>query len=129
MKPRDRKDVPHPDDTVTPVVESDSERAARKAHESEALDQAVAETFPASDPISPFIPAKVPGPSAAGEGERSHRTCAHASCQCPVTAPDEWCSELCRDTQQGYVTSSQAGCGCEHTACNASTQRSGVQAA
>lgn len=31
-----------------------------KEHEEEIQDEAVEETFPASDPISPFIPAKAP---------------------------------------------------------------------
>jgi len=34
------------------------ERFKRKQHESENQDQALEETFPASDPVSPFIPAK-----------------------------------------------------------------------
>jgi hypothetical protein len=33
------------------------ERAQRKRHESDNLDQALKETFPASDPVSPFVPA------------------------------------------------------------------------
>lgn len=32
----------------------------RKQHESENQDEALEETFPASDPVSPFIPAKTP---------------------------------------------------------------------
>lgn len=48
----DRKDVPQS------PAESPVERHQRKSHESELLDEAVAETFPASDPISPFVPAK-----------------------------------------------------------------------
>lgn len=32
----------------------------RKQHESENQDEALEETFPASDPVSPFIPAKAP---------------------------------------------------------------------
>lgn len=35
-------------------------RAARKAHESDNQDEALEETFPASDPTSPFVPAKIP---------------------------------------------------------------------
>lgn len=31
-------------------------------HQSEALDEAVEETFPCSDPVSPFIPAQTPEP-------------------------------------------------------------------
>jgi hypothetical protein len=32
--------------------------AAGKAHESELLDEAIEESFPASDPISPFVPSR-----------------------------------------------------------------------
>ena len=32
--------------------------ATGKRHESELLDEAIGETFPASDPISPFVPAR-----------------------------------------------------------------------
>lgn len=34
---------------------------ARKRHQDENQDEAVEETFPASDPVSPFIPANKPG--------------------------------------------------------------------
>jgi hypothetical protein len=40
--------------------ESDSDRGERKKHESDNQDEALEETFPASDPVSPFIPAKIP---------------------------------------------------------------------
>jgi len=40
--------------------ESDADKSRRKSHESENLDEAVDETFPASDPVSPFVPAKPP---------------------------------------------------------------------
>ena len=40
--------------------ESPGERAERKAHESLLLDEALDESFPASDPASPFVPAKIP---------------------------------------------------------------------
>ena len=54
---RDRKDPPlQPDASSAP--ESPSERQERKTRESELLDEAVTETVPASDPISPFVPAK-----------------------------------------------------------------------
>ncbi|MEI7037066.1 isochorismatase family cysteine hydrolase [Fulvimonas yonginensis] len=56
----DRKDVQHPDCTKPQRPESPAEREGRKAHESELTDEAVEETFPASDPVSPFIPAKTP---------------------------------------------------------------------
>jgi hypothetical protein len=52
----DRKDLPV---APTPSMpESPHERHERKSRESELLDEAVSETFPASDPISPFVPAK-----------------------------------------------------------------------
>jgi hypothetical protein len=53
----DRKDLPL-DPNATPCAENADERHARKSRESELLDEAVTETFPASDPISPFVPAK-----------------------------------------------------------------------
>jgi hypothetical protein len=40
--------------------ETPDERRRRKASESANLDEAVDETFPASDPVSPFVPAKAP---------------------------------------------------------------------
>ncbi|MBN8728345.1 MAG: hypothetical protein J0H15_11685 [Xanthomonadales bacterium] len=55
----DRKDPP-PQGTPTECVESESTRKARKSHESENLDDALEETFPASDPVSPFVPARKP---------------------------------------------------------------------
>ncbi|MGJ4728577.1 hypothetical protein [Luteimonas sp. SDU101] len=54
---RDRKD---PQDSTTPEDETPGERRERKARESENQDEALEETFPASDPVSPFIPAKRP---------------------------------------------------------------------
>lgn len=56
---RDRKD-PH-DPAPRPPDESPEARRSRKAHASENQDEALEETFPASDPVSPFIPAKRPG--------------------------------------------------------------------
>ena len=52
----DRKDLPVAPTQATP--ESPDARHERKARESELLYEAVKETFPASDPISPFVPAK-----------------------------------------------------------------------
>lgn len=54
---RDRKDPPaagssHPGD------EPCADRDLRKAHESQLLDEAIPETFPATDPVSPFVPAR-----------------------------------------------------------------------
>jgi hypothetical protein len=56
---RDRKDPPPPD-CPPPAPESDEERLERKRHASENQDHALEETFPASDPVSPFVPAKTP---------------------------------------------------------------------
>jgi len=56
---RDRKDPPNPDaDRQSP--ESPRERQQRKQHEESNQDEALEETFPASDPTSPFVPAKRP---------------------------------------------------------------------
>lgn len=54
----DRKDLRHPKNIVPHHRETPIERNQRKHHESENVDQALQETFPASDPISPFVPAK-----------------------------------------------------------------------
>lgn len=56
---RDRKDTPQPDEEVD-CQESKHQRTVRKQHESDNHDQALEETFPASDPVSPFVPAKAP---------------------------------------------------------------------
>ncbi|WP_300620274.1 hypothetical protein [Dokdonella sp.] len=55
MSRRDRKD-PHSAGPARP--EKPQEREHRKRHESENLDDALEETFPASDPVSPFVPAR-----------------------------------------------------------------------
>lgn len=60
MSSHDRKDMPHPDCAKPNRAETANERQGRKAHESDLTDEAVEETFPASDPVSPFIPAKTP---------------------------------------------------------------------
>ncbi|MFC4821931.1 hypothetical protein [Dokdonella ginsengisoli] len=110
---RDRKDI-HPDGHHSvPAAESARERAARKAHESHALDEALKETFPTSDPVSPFIPA-IPTENEPAAAESD--SCAHPGCTCPVRAPEIWCSEVCRDQQQGYVNAN-ATCMCEHDTC------------
>jgi hypothetical protein len=54
----DRKDLPPSSTDHDYEPESPGEREQRKTRESELLDEAVNETFPASDPISPFVPAK-----------------------------------------------------------------------
>ncbi|EIL90404.1 hypothetical protein UU9_06349 [Rhodanobacter fulvus Jip2] len=60
MSTNDRKDSPCPDENQPKHNETEAERAARKKEESENQDHALEETFPASDPVSPFIPAKAP---------------------------------------------------------------------
>jgi hypothetical protein len=60
MTSRDRKDSPHPSDSSEPTSESREARERRKLHESENHDHSLEETFPASDPVSPFVPAKSP---------------------------------------------------------------------
>lgn len=54
---RDRKDPPNDRDPHAP--ETPADRARRKDRENENQDEALEETFPASDPTSPFVPAKV----------------------------------------------------------------------
>ncbi|MBN8769000.1 MAG: hypothetical protein J0I01_12490 [Stenotrophomonas nitritireducens] len=56
---RDRKDPPAPTEDRD-ARETQQERRERKQHESENHDEALEETFPASDPVSPFVPAKTP---------------------------------------------------------------------
>lgn len=56
----DRQDVKHPDHSQPKHRESEHEKKTRKAHADENQDHALEETFPASDPVSPFVPAKAP---------------------------------------------------------------------
>ncbi len=56
---RDRKDLPEDPDKPR-HEETPDERRERKHRESENQDEALEETFPASDPTSPFVPAKAP---------------------------------------------------------------------
>ncbi|MHB1057671.1 MAG: hypothetical protein ACYC0F_07305 [Rhodanobacter sp.] len=61
MSQQDRKDIEHPDCKNTPAgPETPATRQRRKDKESDNQDEALQETFPASDPVSPFIPAKMP---------------------------------------------------------------------
>lgn len=53
---RDRKDPK----SAPPADETPEQKQRRKSKESKNLDAALEETFPASDPVSPFIPAKPP---------------------------------------------------------------------
>jgi len=58
MTNRDRKDPPPPGTGRQP--DSPQQEHERKQHEDRNQDEALEETFPASDPVSPFVPAKVP---------------------------------------------------------------------
>ena len=60
MSTRDRKDLPVPGSDRPSVPETPHERRRRKEHASRNQDEALEETFPASDPVSPFVPARVP---------------------------------------------------------------------
>jgi len=70
---RDRKDPPHPDEPAFSFIESVEEKKHRKQKTNTNLDQSLEETFPASDPVSPFIPAK-PRPAASrGKGSNANK--------------------------------------------------------
>lgn len=56
----DRKDPPRSPADGRAETETERERREREIHENETQDEALDETFPASDPVSPFIPAKTP---------------------------------------------------------------------
>jgi len=56
---QDRKDFGHSAGRNNRDVE-ETERE-RKQRESDNQDEALEETFPASDPVSPFIPSRMPG--------------------------------------------------------------------
>jgi len=57
MNPQDAKDPPLPGNGPL-VPEPPRMRVRRKLHADDNLDEALEETFPASDPVSPFVPAK-----------------------------------------------------------------------
>lgn len=65
---RDHKDLPHPD-TEAQRPEPVSPLQA-KLHNHRNHDEALQETFPASDPISPFVAAPTPDEQAKRLGER-----------------------------------------------------------
>lgn len=71
MSSKDRKDIAHPYDQHKDKNETPAEQKGRKRKEAENHDEALEETFPASDPVSPFIPSKPrkddPGSSGTGE--------------------------------------------------------------
>jgi hypothetical protein len=61
MHSHDRKDPAHDDERKRKESgEQAGQREQRKQRESRNQDEALEETFPASDPVSPFIPAKSP---------------------------------------------------------------------
>ncbi len=118
MSAQDRKDPPLDPlaSAVHASIESPSERANRKAKESANLDQALGETFPSSDPISPFVPAKTPV-DAKTAAPNPKAKCQRAGCECEIDAADYWCSDACRDAQQGYAPSPDGRCPCGHAHC------------
>lgn len=72
MSSHDRKDIDHPNCKDEPAgAESSQTRQERKNKESENQDEALEETFPASDPVSPFVPAKMPEVDTAKAGDRT----------------------------------------------------------
>jgi hypothetical protein len=75
MSTQDRKDVAHPASPPPKDKETDAERAERKKKESDNLDEALRETFPTSDPVSPFIPAKMPDEGVANQYAMQDPTC------------------------------------------------------
>jgi hypothetical protein len=56
----DRQDVNHPNHGQPTHAATPEEKKSRKDKASDNQDQALEETFPASDPVSPFVPAKAP---------------------------------------------------------------------
>lgn len=60
MASHDRKDVKHPSHQTSDEGETSNQRAKRKKKASDNLDEALQETFLTSDPVSPFVPAKMP---------------------------------------------------------------------
>jgi hypothetical protein len=75
MSSHDRKDLEHPDSKENATgTETPQARQERKNKESKNQDEALKETFPASDPVSPFIPAKVPPAESTDDVESRHVT-------------------------------------------------------
>ena len=74
MSSQDRKDLKHPDAKTGPAApETPAQRQQRKDKANANQDEALQETFPASDPVSPFIPAKVPEGKPADGGQKQHK--------------------------------------------------------
>jgi hypothetical protein len=75
MPNHDRKDLEHPDSNCPPAApETEETRQQRKDQENRNQDEALEETFPASDPVSPFIPAKMPDPEPSGSESAAGHT-------------------------------------------------------
>ena len=121
MIPQDRKDPPLSPNPAQSPEEKPAERAMRKAKESENLDQALEETFPSSDPVSPFVPAKPPQ-DASAEPVRASK-CKHDGCTCDAQKGELWCSQACRDAQQGYLEEAENACPCGHSQCTTTHTR------
>jgi hypothetical protein len=122
MPNRDRKDLPH-DAPAPPHEETPAERRERKTRESDALDEALQETFPTSDPVSPFIPAIRTTGDKHEEDKAAPRPCAHEGCACSVAPPEQWCSEACRESRQGFADVADTSCACGHAPCAGSHSR------
>ena len=121
MTPHDRKDPPlSGGQSGTPFQQTDESVAElhdRKEKESANPDQALEETFPSSDPISPLVPAKVPDSSSEAPQPQERKKCAHDGCSCVAGSGDIWCSEACMNAQQGYRATGPA-CPCGHSHCS-----------
>lgn len=125
MTHQDRKDPPLTPESGAPIesVESPADRQQRKARESANLDQALEETFPSSDPVSPFVPAKAPADASSQSVAVAESRCRHDGCSCEVGPGELWCSEACMNAQQGYGAPA-GGCPCGHSGCAADNQSS-----
>ena len=71
MYSRDRKDLPHPNNPLSRTPETEERR---KQRESSNHDEALEETFPASDSLPPFIPARAPEPNRSTQSHRDTAT-------------------------------------------------------
>ena len=127
MSHQDRKDPPLSPEATEAPNESHAQRQERKAKESANLDQALEETFPSSDPISPFVPAKAPDGDPPAEERTGTRTCRHEGCSCEVST-GYWCSEACMNAQQGYSGGAVEGCPCGHAHCSGVHSQAAISA-
>jgi len=69
---RDQKDPPLPGENN--AKESPAEQRAREARTQRNHEEALEETFPASDPISPFVPAKPPVDDSTSDSSDAQRS-------------------------------------------------------